>query len=87
MLRAFFKDKGIGISKSPIPKFLSTGFYILSRWPWVQLVKVAVDEIRFDGFRPTRQNFTTEDAFFRATLPGFIGVGRWLVNLDNGLRQ
>ena len=86
MLGAFCKDKGIGISKSPIPEFLSTDFYIFSCWPRAQLIKVAVDEIRFDQFRPTSQDFATKDAFLRATLPCFVGGGR-LVNLNNGLRQ
>jgi len=76
MLRVFCKDKGMLVSESPIPKSLAISFNIFSRWPWTQLIKIAVDEVRFDGLRPTRQNVMTENVSLRATLRFcLVGLG------------
>ena len=38
MLWVFGKNKRIGITKSPVPKFLDTGLNVVCSWPWSQLV-------------------------------------------------
>ena len=68
MLRVFCKNKGMLVSESPIPKSLAISFNSFSHWPWTQLIKIAVDEVQFDGLRPTRQNVMTENVSLRATL-------------------
>ena len=66
MLRAVGKDKRVCVSESPVPKFLTTSFNIFSHPPWAQIIKIAVDEIRFNILRPTRQDIMTKDVSLRA---------------------
>ena len=76
MLRAVGKDKRVCVSESPVPKWLTTSFNIFSRRPRAQIIKIAVDEIRFNILRPTGQDIMTKDVSLRAApLPCFVGLG------------
>ena len=73
MLWAFGKNKRIGITKPPVPKFLDTGLNVVCSWPWSQLVIEPIDKIWLNELGPTGNNLATpQDALLQATLPCFI---------------